>query len=44
MIVIGAKGFAKEVLEVLQQRNQTENLAFYDEVNEKQRAWVQFEI
>jgi sugar O-acyltransferase (sialic acid O-acetyltransferase NeuD family) len=34
MIVIGAKGFAKEVLEVLQQRNQTENLAFYDDVNE----------
>ena len=34
MIVIGAKGFAKEVLEVLQQCNQTENLAFYDDVNE----------
>ncbi|WP_395632903.1 acetyltransferase [Flavobacterium sp.] len=34
MIVIGAKGFAKEVLEVLQQRNQIENLAFYDDVNE----------
>lgn len=34
MIVIGAKGFAKEVLEVLQQRNQTETLAFYDDVNE----------
>lgn len=34
MIVIGAKGFAKEVLEVLQQCNQTENLGFYDDVNE----------
>ena len=34
MIIIGAKGFAKEVLEVLHQNNQTENLAFYDDVNE----------
>lgn len=33
MIVIGAKGFAKEVLEVLHQLNQLENLAFYDDVN-----------
>lgn len=34
MIVIGAKGFAKEVLEVLYQMNQLENLVFYDDVNE----------
>lgn len=33
MLIIGAKGFAKEVLEVLYQLNQTESLAFYDDVN-----------
>ncbi|MDN3676703.1 acetyltransferase [Flavobacterium paronense] len=33
MLVIGAKGFAKEVLEVLHQSNQLENLVFYDDVN-----------
>jgi sugar O-acyltransferase (sialic acid O-acetyltransferase NeuD family) len=34
MLVIGAKGFAKEVLEVLHQLNQLENICFYDDVNE----------
>lgn len=33
MLIIGAKGFAKEVLEVLHQNNQLKNLAFYDDVN-----------
>ena len=33
MIVVGAKGFAKEVLEVLQQLGQTENLVFFDNVS-----------
>lgn len=33
MLIIGAKGFAKEVLEVLHQLNDLENLAFYDDVN-----------
>lgn len=33
MLIVGAKGFAKEVLEVLHQLNQTENLVFYDDVN-----------
>lgn len=33
MIVIGAKGFAKEVLEVLHQLDKLENLVFYDDVN-----------
>ena len=33
MIIIGAKGFAKEVLEVLHQNNQLENLVFYDDVS-----------
>lgn len=33
MLVIGAKGFAKEVLEVVHQLNQLENLVFYDDVN-----------
>ena len=33
MIIIGAKGFAKEVLEVLYQLDQLHNVAFYDDVN-----------
>lgn len=33
MLIIGAKGFAKEVLEVFHQMNETENIAFYDDVN-----------
>lgn len=33
MLVIGAKGFAKEVLEVLLQNNELDDLVFYDDVN-----------
>lgn len=33
MLVIGAKGFAKEVLEILHQNGDTENLCFYDDVS-----------
>lgn len=33
MIIIGAKGFAKEVLQILHQKNEIENLVFYDDVN-----------
>jgi sugar O-acyltransferase (sialic acid O-acetyltransferase NeuD family) len=33
MIVIGAKGFAKELLEVCHQLGRTENLVFFDNVN-----------
>lgn len=33
MIIIGAKGFAKEVLEILDQLKQIENLCFYDDIN-----------
>jgi sugar O-acyltransferase (sialic acid O-acetyltransferase NeuD family) len=33
MLIIGAKGFAKEVLEVFHQLNRTENIAFYDEID-----------
>lgn len=32
MLVIGAKSFAKELLEILFQNNELENLAFYDDV------------
>ena len=38
MLIIGAKGFAKEVLEVLHQLDQLDNLAFYDDVNEDIRG------
>lgn len=33
MLIIGAKGFAKEVLEIFHQKNEISNLAFYDDVN-----------
>jgi sugar O-acyltransferase (sialic acid O-acetyltransferase NeuD family) len=33
MLIIGAKGFAKEVLEVFHQLKELENIAFYDDVN-----------
>jgi len=33
MLIVGAKGFATEVLEVVNQLNQLENLVFYDDVN-----------
>jgi sugar O-acyltransferase (sialic acid O-acetyltransferase NeuD family) len=34
MIIIGAKGFAKEVMEVLHKEDNTENLVFFDDVND----------
>ncbi|UOX33673.1 acetyltransferase [Flavobacterium sediminilitoris] len=33
MLIIGAKGFAKEVLEIFKQKNNLDNLAFYDDIN-----------
>ena len=33
MLVIGAKGFAKEVLEILYQMNDLEDLVFYDDIS-----------
>ena len=34
MLIVGAKGFAKEVLEVVHQLNQLKNLVFYDDVTD----------
>ena len=34
MLIVGAKGFAKEVLEVVHQLKQLDKLAFYDDVND----------
>ncbi|MDO4763878.1 MAG: NeuD/PglB/VioB family sugar acetyltransferase [Flavobacteriaceae bacterium] len=33
MIIVGAKGFAKELLEILHQNGDTQNLCFYDDVS-----------
>lgn len=33
MLIIGAKGFAKEVLEIFHQLGKTENIGFYDDVS-----------
>ncbi|GAA3571851.1 acetyltransferase [Snuella lapsa] len=34
MLIVGAKGFAKEILEVFHQLNDTESLVFFDDVNQ----------
>ncbi|MBV8324714.1 acetyltransferase [Chryseobacterium sp.] len=34
MLIIGAKGFAKEVLEICHQNNDLNGLAFYDDIND----------
>lgn len=34
MLIIGAKGFAKEVLEIFVQKNETQGLCFFDDVAE----------
>ena len=33
MLIVGARGFAKEVLEILYQLNELDNIVFYDDVN-----------
>lgn len=33
MLIIGAKGFAKELLEIFHKKKLTKNLCFYDDVN-----------
>jgi len=35
MLIVGAKGFAKEVLEICHQNNEISNLAFFDDVNKE---------
>lgn len=40
MVVIGAKGFAKEILEVIHNNNQLENLVFFDDVNENIQGYM----
>lgn len=46
MLIVGAKGFAKEVLEVVHQLNQLENLVFYDDVNDElpEKLFGQFPV
>ncbi|MFV0215740.1 acetyltransferase [Empedobacter falsenii] len=34
MLIIGAKGFAKEILEILHLNDETESLCFYDDIND----------
>lgn len=33
MLIVGAKGFAKEILHILEQNNEMNQVAFYDDVN-----------
>ena len=46
MLIIGAKGFAKEVLEVVHQLKQLDKLAFYDDVNDNvpEKLFGQFPV
>src|SRR5690606_31656215 len=34
MLIVGAKGFAKEVLEICHQNDMLDGLVFYDDINE----------
>lgn len=34
MLIVGAKGFAKEVLEILNKQSNLDQIAFYDDINE----------
>ena len=34
MLIVGAKGFAKEVLEVVRQLDELADLVFYDDIND----------
>lgn len=46
MLIVGAKGFAKEVLEIFHQKNETKNLCFYDDVSSDVPEFLynQFEV
>lgn len=46
MLIFGAKGFAKEVLEIVHQSKQLDNLVFYDDVNKNvpEKLFGQFPI
>lgn len=46
MLIIGAKGFAKELLEVCHQLGETENLVFYDDLSNDlpEKLYSQFDI
>lgn len=38
MLIVGAKGFAKEVLEIFHQQGKTDKLAFYDDINKEKES------
>lgn len=40
MVIIGAKGFAKQILQVLHHNGKTTNVAFFDNVNEDTPAFL----
>jgi sugar O-acyltransferase (sialic acid O-acetyltransferase NeuD family) len=46
MLVIGAKGFAKEILQIFSQRGELENLFFFDNINKDlpEKLYDQFRI
>lgn len=46
MLVIGAKGFAKEILQIFSQRRELENLFFFDNINKDlpEKLYDQFKI
>jgi sugar O-acyltransferase (sialic acid O-acetyltransferase NeuD family) len=46
MVIVGAKGLAKEVLEIFSQRNELDNLFFYDDISTElpEKLFDQFTI
>lgn len=45
MVIVGSKGFAKELLEILNQQNSINNIVFFDDINlEKSKLFNRFSI
>jgi sugar O-acyltransferase (sialic acid O-acetyltransferase NeuD family) len=40
MLVIGARGFAKEILEIIQDLNDLKDIAFYDDINDDVKGFL----
>ena len=40
MLIVGASGFAKEILEIFHQLGELDNIAFYDDINIYQNAFM----
>lgn len=44
MVIVGARGFAKEILEIFHDRNDLAGLVFYDDINNDTLLFNQFQV